>query len=121
EPFQVAAHERLAPGDPELLDAVGREDTREPCDLLERQELGAREELEVATEDLLRHAVDAAKVAPVSDRDAKVSKRAGEGIAEVHVAAFNLLAGTALRGRPATRPLLGGPRLLLSAHHGDAD
>ena len=41
-------------------------------DLLEGQHLVARQEREVAPEDLLRHAVGAAEVAPVGDRDPQV-------------------------------------------------
>jgi len=44
-------------------------------DLLESQQLLSLEELEVATEDLLRHAVDTAEVAAVGDRDPQVPER----------------------------------------------
>ena len=49
-------------------------------DLLEVEQLRARQELVVAPEDLLRHAVDAAEVAAVGDRDAQVAQRAAETI-----------------------------------------
>jgi hypothetical protein len=70
ESLDVPADERLTPGDPDLLDAVVREGAREPRDLLEREKLASVEEAVVAPEDLLRHAVDAAEVAAVGDRDA---------------------------------------------------
>ena len=38
----------------------------------------------VAAEDLLRHAVDAAEVAAVGDRDAQIAQRAAEGVEHVH-------------------------------------
>jgi hypothetical protein len=44
----------------------------EPFDLLVVEELLAREEDVVATEDLLRHAVDAAEVAAIGHRDPKI-------------------------------------------------
>ena len=53
------------------------EDARDAGDFLERQELGARQELVVGAVDLLRHAVDAAEVAAVGDRDAEIAQAAG--------------------------------------------
>ena len=53
--------------------AAGDEDARDALDLLERQQLVAAQELVVAAEDLLRHAVDAAEVAAVGDGDAEVA------------------------------------------------
>ena len=50
------------------------EDAREARDLLEGEQLGARQELVVGAEHLLRHAVDAAEVAAVGDRDAQVAQ-----------------------------------------------
>ena len=49
-------------------------------DLLEREQLLAVEEAVVAPEDLLRHAVDAAEVAAVGDRDAEVAERSAEAV-----------------------------------------
>jgi hypothetical protein len=40
--LEVAADERLAAGDPDLLDAVGDERAREPLDLLEGEQLARR-------------------------------------------------------------------------------
>ncbi len=51
------------------------EDARDARDLLERQQLGVRQERVVAAEDVLRHAVDAAEVAAVGDRDPQVVQR----------------------------------------------
>ena len=61
----VAAHERLAAGDAHAVDADGAEDARQPLDLLVRQHLGAREPRQA----LRGHAVLAAEVAAVGDRD----------------------------------------------------
>ena len=80
---QIAPDERLAARDADLLDAAADEDARDALDLLERQQLVAAQELVVASEDLLRHAVDAPEVAPVGDGDAEVpewtAKRVGQG------------------------------------------
>ena len=70
EPLQLAAHERFAAGQADLLNpVVGDEDPRQALDLLERQKLGALDELVVAPEDVAGHAIDAAKVAAIGDRD----------------------------------------------------
>ena len=71
---EVGAHRRLAAGeadpvDPEALD----EDPGEALDLLERQHLAAGQPLHA----LLRHAVRAAEVAAVGDRDPQVADRRG--------------------------------------------
>ena len=78
--LEVAAQERLAARDPDLLDAVRDERAREPLDLLEAEELLAVHEAVAATEDLLRHAVDAAEVAAVGDRDPEVADRPAQGV-----------------------------------------
>ncbi len=51
------------------------QDPRDAGDLLEGQQLGARQEPEVAPERLARHAVGAAQVAAIGDRDAQVEQR----------------------------------------------
>ena len=81
EPGQVAPDERLAAGDPELRRAEPDEDAGQPLDLLERQDELARQEREVAPEDLLGHAVDAPEVAAVGDRDPQVVDRPAEPVA----------------------------------------
>ena len=77
EPLQVAAQQRLAAGEPHLRDALVRERCGQPRDLLEREQLGAWQERVVVAEDLLRHAVGAAEVAAVGDRDPQVAKWSG--------------------------------------------
>ena len=81
---QVAAHEGLAAGDADLLDASFDEDTSDPLDLLERQKLFASQELVLTAEDLLRHAVDAPEVAAVGDGDAQIAQRPPERIGQRH-------------------------------------
>ena len=75
EGHDALAHQRLAAGDPELLDAEADEGRAEPVELLERQQLGLGQELHV-----LGHAVDAAEVAAVGHRDAQVGDRARERV-----------------------------------------
>ena len=60
------------------------ERAREPLELLEREQLLAVHEPVAAAEHLLRHAVDAAEVAPVGDGDAQVAERAAEGVGDAH-------------------------------------
>jgi hypothetical protein len=84
EPLHLPAHERLPAREPDLLDAVGDEEAGEAFDLFERQELAPLEKLEVAAVDLLRHAVDAAEVAPVGDRDAQVAQGPLEAVESIH-------------------------------------
>ena len=84
QPLEVAADERLAAREPELRDARRDEDRRDARDLLEGQQLLPVQESVVAAEDLLRHAVDAAEVAAVGDRDAQVAQRPAEGVEHVH-------------------------------------
>src|SRR5262249_6262418 len=77
---QVVAQERLAAGDPQLLDAEADEDPREARDLLEGGQLGLSEELVALAGDLRRHSVGAAEVAAVGDRDAQVVQRSSEAV-----------------------------------------
>ena len=101
--LDVAPHERLAAGQAQLLDAGGREDARKPLDLLERQQLVAREEAVVAPVDLARHAVDAAEVAPVGDRDAEVAERSAERVQHARNVARPRFAPGAGRNNPWSR------------------
>ena len=78
--LEVAPEERLAAGDAELLHAELDEHARDALDLLEREELTPRQEAVVVPEDLLRHAVDAAEVAAVGDRDPEIANRPAEGV-----------------------------------------
>ena len=77
---QIAAHERLATGDPQLLDPERHERPSRPFDLLEAQDLVARQERVVLPEDLLGHAIGAPEIAPIRDRDAQIAHRAPERV-----------------------------------------
>jgi hypothetical protein len=83
ELLKVAAQQRLAAGQAELRDSLQRERPGQARDLLERQQLGAREEREVAPEDLFGHAVGAAEVAAVGNRDPQVAQRTGSAVKHV--------------------------------------
>ena len=74
QPHHVAPHQRLAAGDAQLARAEPDEDAAEPLQLLEGQKLLARQEGHV-----LLHAIDAAEVAAVRDRNAQIGDRAAEG------------------------------------------
>src|SRR5207253_283743 len=63
ETLQVTSDQRLAAGQTDLADTERHEDADDTLDLLEGEDLGAREELVILAEDLLRHAVHAAEVA----------------------------------------------------------
>ena len=75
--MQVLAQERLAAGQPHLVHAQPRRHPHERRYFLEREQLRA-----VAEGDVLGHAVGAAEVAPVGDRDAEVVVDATERILE---------------------------------------
>ena len=80
ERFQIASQQRLAAGQANFLDAEVCEELRKPGDLLERQQVLTAEEFEIAAENLPWHAVRAAKVAAVGDRDPQIAKRAAETV-----------------------------------------
>ena len=63
----IAAHQGLAPGDPDFGHASADELLRHQCELLEAQELGAWRKVHA-----LRHAVGAAQIATVGDRQAQI-------------------------------------------------
>ena len=82
EVLDVAANQGLAACDAHRADAEAGEDADDARELLEREQLAALEERVVAAEDLLRHAVDAAEVAAVGDRDPQVAQRPPESVPE---------------------------------------
>ncbi len=78
---QVGTYGRLATGEPQSIDLEPLdEDPRQAFDLFERQHLAARH----PDHALFRHAVGAAEVAAVGDRDPQVTNGAPEGIDEIH-------------------------------------
>src|SRR5205823_5011786 len=98
-----------------FLHAVADEERRHARDLFERQQLGTIEvTAEVASEDLLRHAIDAAEIAAVGDRDAEVAERTAEEI-DGHTAPKTTRAGTKTPA-PSGRAW---PRSARCGRHGD--
>ena len=73
---EVAAEQRFAAGQPEPVDAERDEDVDERADLLEVQHVLARQPHVL----LLRHAVLAAQVAAVGDRQPQVPQRTAEAV-----------------------------------------
>ncbi len=69
------AHQRLAAGDAQLLRPARDEGGAQPVELLEREQIAARQELHV-----FRHAIDAAKIAAVGHRDAHIGNRPPERV-----------------------------------------
>jgi hypothetical protein len=80
QPVQLATHQRLAAGDADFLHAEPGEQARQARDLLEAENFLVRQEFEVAAERFPRHAVDAAEIAAVGDRDAQVAQAARERV-----------------------------------------
>jgi hypothetical protein len=81
---ELPAHQRLAAGEAHLLHAEAREDAYQPGDLLEGEQLRARQEGVVAAEELAWHAVDTAEVASVRDADPQVAQRASTRVEWEH-------------------------------------
>ena len=82
QPRELAAHERLATGQPQVADAHRGEQRDQPLDLLEREHLGSLE----PRQPLGRHAVLATEVAAVGDRDAEVADEPAVAVAQrLHV------------------------------------
>ena len=73
--MMFAPHQRLAAGQAQLAHAEPHEGAAQPVELLERQDLGLRQEGHV-----FGHAIDAAEVAAIRDRDAQVADMPAEGV-----------------------------------------
>jgi hypothetical protein len=76
----VTAEQRLAARQPDPIDPHFPEELDEPANLFKRQDVLARQP-EVL---VLRHAVVAAQVAPVGDRQPEAPQRAAEGVEDWH-------------------------------------
>ena len=74
----VAADERLAPGQANLVDAQVDNDPHEAFDLLESEQLAAVHELGVVG----RHAIEAADIAAIGHADPQVRVHAAEAVDE---------------------------------------
>jgi hypothetical protein len=76
QPVQIVAHQRLAAGEPDLAHAQAREHVHHGRKFLEGQQFRTRQPGVF----LLRHAVEAAQVAAVGDRDAQALKGPAESV-----------------------------------------
>ena len=75
EGHDAAADQRLAAGEAKLAHAARDEGRAQPVEFFERQQIGLGQEGHV-----LRHAVDAAEIAAIGDRDAQIGDVAAERI-----------------------------------------
>jgi hypothetical protein len=71
----VAAHQRLAPGQTQLAHPEPDEGAAQPVELFEGEHLGFGQESHV-----FRHAIDAAEVASVGHRDAQIGDVPAKGV-----------------------------------------
>ncbi len=80
QPFDVFPQQRFATGQPDLADALIRKQAGQTNDFLVGEQLLLGKKWVTATEHRFRHAVNAAKVAAVGDRDAQVAHRPAAAI-----------------------------------------
>ena len=87
ELFQEAVGHHIYPT---TLDGMGRvqifvskENARKAHNLFERQQFFALEEPVILAEDFLRHAIDAAEIAAIGDRNAQVAQRTAQPVSTV--------------------------------------
>src|SRR6185503_1312387 len=66
-----------------LLYPQADKDAGETRDLLKGEDRAMRQELMAGVEDLARHAVDAAEIAAIGDRDAQVAHRPAQGVQQL--------------------------------------
>ncbi len=78
QPDHVVPHQRLAAGDPQLGDAEPAEAAPQAGDFLQRQHLRSRQEGHI-----LGHAVDAAQVAAIGDRQTHIGDMPAETVDEL--------------------------------------
>src|SRR5262249_2859704 len=75
ERHDPAPHQRFAAGEPQLSDPACNEGAAQPIQFFERQQVGLGQD-----GDVLRHAINAAKIATIGPRDAQVGDRASERV-----------------------------------------
>src|SRR6202035_1445539 len=80
EALEVAPQQRLSPGEADPRHALCGHHADDPGDLLEAEQLLACEKWKVAAEDLARHAVGAAKIAAIGDRDAQIPQGSSQAV-----------------------------------------
>ena len=76
----VAPQQRLAAGEPDLLDAELREQARDALDLAGREPVRARQELVMLAVELGRHAVRAAEVAAIDHGNPQIAERPAQPV-----------------------------------------
>src|SRR5678815_1190386 len=79
----MAADQRLAAGQADLLDAEPCEYARKPRNLFKRQQFLVLEELIILAEHFFRHAIHATKIAAVGHRDTQVAQRPSPPVGDV--------------------------------------
>ena len=107
---QVTPDQRLAAGDAQLLHAQSDEHARDPLDLLEGEDLVLGQELVVAAEHFLGHAIRASEVASIGHRDAQVAHGAAHRVAETWTAVER---GRELHRRIVARRPANGPGAII--------
>src|SRR5207253_5219883 len=92
--------QRFAPRQPDLADAQPDEERRQALDLLEGEEVAFGEQRDA----FLRHAVAAAQVALLDDRDAQIRVRAAEAVEKTLPAGISSRHKAQRRGVQRARP-----------------
>ncbi len=80
--LEILAQQRLAAREPNLLHPMRDKNPRQASDFLEREQVALRQERIVAIEYIFRHAIGAAKVAAICDRNAQVAQRPAATISD---------------------------------------
>jgi hypothetical protein len=80
QPFDVPAQQRLTARKADFRNTLVDEQSGDARNLFERQQFGVRQKWIVTSEDILWHAIDAAEVAAVGNRDAKVVEPSPAGV-----------------------------------------
>src|SRR5262249_57828508 len=102
-----------AAGEAQFSYAQPEEDAGEPLDILEREDLRARQELVALAVDLRGHAVGAAEVAAIGHGDAQVVQRSAQAVGGGHRRGERSTGPRAARtppgGTPVPQPLGSSP------------
>jgi hypothetical protein len=80
--FNAIAQQWLATGEPQLANAQCDEQSRQPLDLVKRQQVWSIEEVVTRTEVLPRHAVSAPEVASVRHGDTQITQHPVAAVSE---------------------------------------
>jgi hypothetical protein len=80
--FNAIAQQWLATGEPQLANSQCDEQSRQPLDLVKRQQVWSIEEVVTRTEVLPRHAVSAPEVASVRHGDTQITQHPVAAVSE---------------------------------------